>query len=357
MASILLSDLVDEFIASLDANGYAKNTVRNHGLAARSFLAHVGNIQAKHVTARHVDSYFAKRKAEKLQPASLNVYLVGLRALFKYATQRRYIPAAMDPTAHRRNFREMPKVRLHIPAADFPRLLDCAEHPRDRIVIALGLYLFLRKSEIKSLRVGDVDLARGHIAVRIPKTSELDHMPISAELDTELRRWLTWYAAHLGRELRSSDFLVPAKTPPIYLPGLHPQTNWAQGKEQAKLDPSKPVDKPELAVQRALVAFGEPVRDENGDSLREGVHTLRRSGARALFDRLVADGYDAAIRTVQSMLHHKHMSTTEGYLGIKLDIKRRDEMVRGKTLFPVSQENVVRMETVSGDKANTRQAV
>lgn len=355
--AILLSDLVDEFVATLRSNAYAANTVRNHSRPARYLLAHVGNIQVRHITPRHIDSYLAKRKTDDdLSAASLNVDLVGLRALFRHAVERRYLAPHQDPTQHRRNFREVPRDRLRLPAAEFPRLLDACEHPRDRIIVALGLYLFLRKSEIKALRVGDVDLARGVVTVRVEKTKQLDHMPISAELDAELRRWLTWYAASIDRPLDQYDHLVPAKTPPLYLPGQRPYENFEEAKMQARLKPEKPCNRPEEAVHRVLTALGYPVRDEDGGSLREGVHTLRRSGARALFDRLVAEGYDYAIRTVQSMLHHKSIVVTEGYLGVRLDEKRRDEIVRGKPLFPVSEENVVRMEKVNGE-ANAVRAV
>lgn len=357
MATILLSDLVDEFVDSLRANAYSKNTIRNHERAARYLLLHVGNIQARSVTPKHIDSYFAKRKSEKLGAGSLNVELVGLRALFRHAVQRRYIAAGTEPTAHRRPFREVPRDRLRIPAAEFPRLLEAAEHPRDRIVVALGIYLFLRQSEVRELRVRDVDLTHLTLTVRIQKTRELDYMPISEELERELRAWLTYYASHLDRELDGDDYLVPSKTPPLFLPGLDPRDNWARAKMQAKLNPSKPIHKPELAVQRALAAFGMPLRGDDGRSLSEGVHTLRRSGARALFDQLVSEGYDGAMRTVQSMLHHKSVTTTERYLGVGLDAQRRDDVVRGKAMFPVAEKNVLRMENRRGDKADIREAV
>ena len=79
---------------------------------------------------------------------------------------------------------------------------------------------------------------------------------------------------------------------------------------------------------------------------------MRRSGARALFDQLVQDGYDGAIRTVQAMLHHTSVTTTEVYLGIHLDKKRRDEAIRGKVMFPVSAENVVELGVARGNKAS-----
>ena len=358
MATTLLSDLVDEFIESAKANDYSKATIAHHERAGRGLLAFVGNIQARNVTPRHVDSYFAQRQSTgRVGAGQLNVELVSLRALFRFATQRRYVPSGADPTAHRRRFREVKRDRLRIPATEFDRLLDCAEHPRDRIIVGLGLFLFLRQSEVKVLRVGDVDLTHGEVAVTVIKTKGFDRMPISTELDRELRRWLTYYSEQLGRPLRPDDYLVPAKSPLLFQAGRSLKENLYASAVSEEFIPTKPMRLPHQAVQRALKRFGADLRDENDRSTNEGVHTLRRSGARALFDRLVQDGYDGALRTVQAMLHHASSQTTELYLGIHLDKKRRDEVVRGKPLFPVSTENVVDLEVRRGDIARVGQSV
>lgn len=344
MASILLSDLVDEFEASMRSNSYSKNTIRANMTTARAFLAHVGNIQVRNVTDRHVDKFFSEREAKNIAPTTLNLNLTSLRALFRFAARRRYLAAGTDPTAHRRKARVIKRDRQRVPAHHFGRLLDCAANPRDRIVIALGLYLFLRASEIRPLRFRDVDLDDGRLNVTIVKSSLRDSMPISAELDRELRRWLTFYASHLGRPLRPDDYLVPARERPAFIPGVGPRDNAALSRERFVLNPQRPYGHPELAVQTALVAYGMDIADDNGKSLGEGVHTLRRSGARALFDSKVQEGYDGALRLVQSMLHHSSSRTTEIYLGIHLDKKRRDDEIRGKEMFHFDTANVIPLE-------------
>jgi len=72
---------------------------------------------------------------------------------------------------------------------------------------------------------------------------------------------------------------------------------------------------------------------------------------------LVHSGYDGAMRTVQSMLHHASVTTTEGYLGIQLDKKRRDELVKGNRMFPVSTENVIGMEERRSEAEGRRDVV
>ena len=78
-----------------------------------------------------------------------------------------------------------------------------------------------------------------------------------------------------------------------------------------------------------------------GRAMGEGSHTLRRSGARALFDRLAESGYDRSLRIVQSMLHHSSVTITEKYIGVTPDQRSRDEIIKGQEMYPVREENVV----------------
>lgn len=337
-----LDHLVDEHIAAMRSSGLRPGTIRNAQRVCKLFMAHTGNIQVKHVTARHVDSYFAMRLTRNVVPETLNMELSILRTLFKTARLRAMCPAHFDPTAHRRPLKTRQKPKRRIPATEFPRMLDSAKHPRDRVALALSIYLLTRQSEMAYLRVGDVNLTNGELSVTVIKTGKFDVMPICAELDAELRRWLTWYSQRCG-PLRDDWYLVPAKAAPGANPG---RKGFAGDLLLSRIYPTRPMGRPEQIVQRALEACGYATRKDDGSSMRDGVHTLRRSAARELFDRLCEEGYDGAGRVVQSALHHSSFQQTETYLGIELDQKRRDDLIRGKSMFPIGGENVVRLEAV-----------
>jgi integrase len=345
MANMLLSPLVDEWIASLESNAFKPTTVRTYTAHARRFLNFVGNIQVKSVTAKRVDDYFNTLRARGQKGSSMNLAKVVLVQLFEFARQRRYL-GNFDPSpvAHRGNFPPSLRQRRRLGADEFPALLDAAPNPRDRITIALGLYLLLRQSEIMGLKVGDIDLRHGEVGVRIGKSDLFDYMPLSAELERELRRWLTFYAERAG-ELQDEWHLVPAKT-------AYKITEDSRHGGRMRVDvnayafrPERPFGEPHNAVIAAMAVLGYAERQDNGESHRDGIHTLRRSAARAIYDRLVDDGYDGALRTVQSWLHHKSSKTTELYLGVGFDTKRRNDMFKGKEMFPVKTgANVIRME-------------
>jgi integrase len=208
---LTLSDLIDTWVRSQASQGLAKGTIRNRELHLRAFMALVGNIQLRSIERRHADAYFehCRTKARPLQPSSLNAHKDSLDAFFKWTVIHRYLEADRNPMQGRRKFKVMPKDRLLIPASDFPRLLDSAPHPRDRIVVAMGLYLFPRQSEIRSTRIRDVDLERGYVRMWNHKSSSMDDMPVCEELDSEARRWLTFYSERVP--LEANHYFVPAK--------------------------------------------------------------------------------------------------------------------------------------------------
>ncbi len=106
---------------------------------------------------------------------------------------------------------------------------------------------------------------------------------------------------------------------------------------------------PSQVVQEALRKAGYPTKGE-------GVHTIRRSVARAYFDQETALGYDGALRSTQALLHHADGATTEGYLGLTHETKRRDQILLGKSfltaLVGTSDAEVVPMPA-RGEAAGT----
>lgn len=338
-----LSESISEYVASRKSHGYATNTIKNDRQALDRLLVAAGNIPTAKLDANHIDATMAAASQTR-GPGAMNAMQSSLAAFIKWAQQRGHLPRSSDPLAGRRYQKVQPRDRLRIPAADFGRVLDAAgrHHPRDRAIIAVGLFLMLRQSEARDLRVGDVNLADGEITVRIPKTKQVDVMPISSELDAELRVWLTAYTETVGK-LHPEWFLLPTRFSNSVLRDAATGRYAGDGTGQAVgLRPLKPCVRVHEVVKRSLGTAGYSVER------MEGMHTLRRSGARALFDELSQAGYDGALRTVQAMLHHASSTMTERYLGISLDKRTRDRKLSGKLMFPSLQaDNVVSLTVAS----------
>lgn len=328
-----LSETAQEYQEAMASEGQAKATLAAKRSILAFFVGHVGNIQTRNVTRRHVDTYFAMRQARGIKPASLNNELRIIRHYFNWCIDCKYLGAHDNPIGRRRDFKVQKKDMLRVPPERFAELLD-ASTERDRIANALGLFACLRQSEIRSLKVGDVDLSTGYLDVIVHKTKDYDKVPILLELKRELERWLRYYKVDQGvTQLDPNWYLVPAKR--------GNQFTGVGRRQLVEVEVTGPVLKPlqqmwnvEDCAKRALGAMGYELRDSSGRSTGLGCHTLRRSGARAIYDvKRKEEGFDGALRLVQQLLHHASQTTTEIYLGETLDKKMRDDQLRLRPLF------------------------
>mgnify|MGYP000096467161 CR=1 FL=1 len=322
-----LSDASKAFIEQRSASK-ATATLRNYNTTLNRLQFVVGDIDIATLDVEHVDRMVASMREQGLAAGSINNSIGNLSSFCKWARARGHMSHNQDPIADRDPIREQPKVLEWIPMSQFPHLLDSARDPLDRMLIAMGLYTMSRQSEIVNVQLKDIDLDAGFIDMTIFKSRDTDRVPISRELDRELRRYLKWYQQELGRPLEEGFYLICGKKP--------------VGFQTLGLDPYSWYKKPEEIVRRTLERAGMKTPD------RVGVHFLRRSAARAAFDELVKSGYDGALRQVQTWLHHKQSTQTEHYLGLTLDRDARDKQVRGRALFPsLEADNVVPLREVS----------
>ena len=338
MSGITLMEAREQYRGHLSAKGRKDRTIHNNIQPLNHLIRAVGDIQVASLRPQHIDKLFGR---QQWSPRTRNLYLGNLTLFFKYCRRMGWMPKDYDPCEGWENTR-VPRVQpLQVPAERFADLLAAAgeQHPRDRALVALGLYTFGRSSEIVTMRVDDLDFSRHTVAIFRHKTSQADILPMTSELEAEMLRWLNWYGEAVGG-LQGSYYLVPAlhQSPMVY----NPLTRLLEPSEAIQRPrPNKMIGHPYMPVQRALSRLGY-------DTGRTGGHTLRRSGALALFQSLRNTGYDSALRLVGSMLGHADTKMTELYLGIGVERIQRNEMLAGKPMLPdlVQTHPVTRLEAV-----------
>lgn len=331
---VFLNDAGNEYLAHLEARGKAPDTVRNRRITLTQLRETVGNIQLDSITPKHIDRW---RAAHAWQPRTANRKVAEVRSFLAWARARGYLNPNSDPVYGYSSEKVPTTQRLRIPVEEWPRILDAAPHPLERALIACGLYLMVRASELKGIRLRDVDLDAGEVLVWRPKVKRHDTLPICLELDAELRRWLTWYTATANPGPEA--YLLPNRSRSQTV--RDPKTGrLLRLANDARVNPLEPIDRPHRHVQMVLKPLGYDIAQEGG-------HTLRRSAARAYFDELADTGYDGALRRVQSVLDHTSSVTTEGYLGLSLDKEQRNKALRGKPMFRrhADADNVIRLDS------------
>lgn len=355
-ALVTLSEAIDEYL--MHRTNKARNTILANTRALSKFLAEVGNVQMRHLDVQHGQQFSLYLSGKYTNHNTINSHIDSLSGFVKWAHLRGYLPKGNNPMALIERATGEDPERYIVPMEDFRRLLNAAHSidpvtgeevgsPHDRIVVALGLYLFLRQSEIKTLKVGDVDLVRGQIKVQVHKDPKKKRyvMAISRRLDVELRRWFAWYAADTEQTfgtLPPTWYLVPRRKAPKLASHYGHRGGQVVPRETGNCLPTLMNTGPHRNVQRALVGIGVPIRDaDTGKSTGEGVHTLRRSGARAMFDRLCVKSHDGALKKVSGMLHHKSVVTTERYLQINPDQDALNDLIRGEDMFGEDELDMV----------------
>lgn len=311
---------------------YARSTILNDHSVLTRFLQGVGDPQCHLLESVACEEWFAG-EAERQLPTSYNKVRVRVLAFLAFCTRRGWLDG--DPMAEVRKRRtQARRPRLQLTGEQLRRMIETTANPRDRAMLSCGANTGLRSSDLCALRVGDIDQDQGYINIVIQKTQEADRLPITVDLDQELRRWLRWYTerlAILGVPLEKDMRLFPA------LGHCNVRRNGVM-EQYGDPQPYRALVHPARVVHRGLERIG--ITETSG----EGFHTLRRSVGRLVFEQASAEGHDASLRIAAAVLGHKNVATTEIYLGVSHDRVKRDAMLKGRSFLSQDLDNVVRLD-------------
>lgn len=174
------------------------------------------------------------------------------------------------------------------------QVLDAAarRHPRDHMMVCLGVYGGLRDSEMCDLQWADISFRTGTMDFYRRKQSSRTRLPINAQLMEALRTYYDWYTKEYG-PVDPNWYVLPSRW-------NSPAKSHAMS-HGWKLVPHKQTYSFIRDVKIALAVVG--MGKEN-----QGVHVLRRTFGWML---LQATG---DIRDVMVALGHRSQQTTEEYL-------------------------------------------
>lgn len=267
--------------------------------------------------------------ADKVHYGTFNTQLSQIRKFVEWLIRRKIVaPTVLDVmkslTPQQREF-------LRLSLQDLVRMVDGVEDPYERFVLAFGFQTLGREGEMMTRLWRHVDLENGSIEWyrnKVSKTANAnDHLPITMDLDRELRRWVLAYQEVMGEEIQADWHLIPHREGS----GLR---GWRYMPHQRRVRLG-------AIVQKHVQPYAPSV-----DLKGQGSHILRRSAARALYEQLLASGEPDPARIVQAMLGHASVVTTERYLGIRKDREKRDAALRGASLLSVPTDNVVELKAV-----------
>lgn len=272
--------------------GHSSATVRAYGADLRQFedfLRDVGCDLARpgEVSRRHVQQFLAALFHAGTAKSSMARKLAAVRSLFRYLLRMRHIVA--DPTSGIRNPRQEqrhPRVLnvdqtfalLDAPTEPSKEALETALHCRDLALAELLYGSGLRVSEAMALNVDDVEPRSGVLRV-LGKGSKERLAPLS---DTSVAALAEW--------LRLRPYLASSREQALFV-----------GKRGARLNRRQAARIIALLCARA------------GLPTAISPHGLRHSFA----THLLESGAD--LRSVQELLGHRRLTTTQRYTRLTLE--------------------------------------
>lgn len=313
------------------AQSQSESVRRSVGSLFRRFTARVNDCHVGSLRAEDIEDFF-------YGPGGLHTgagvttlanYRVMMLGFLRHCDRREWLarPVSQLTAGLREKSTQSNRNRFRMTRGELRRLMDAAEFPRDRALIAFVANTGLRISEAVRMRVRDVSFGKGELYVYLVKTKEEVTVPLSLDLEGELRAWLTTYTEAAG-DLKRGHYLFPVCLRHTFMPG-HAQVR----NPERVLNPEGMISNPQAIIKE--VAERAEIELEPGDAW----HTIRRSFARILYEDAREHGHDNALRIVQAALNHKEVSTTERYLGLDIERQRYADMIKGKRFLTADLDN------------------
>lgn len=285
--SMYISELIIDFIEHLEVErGRSQKTAENYHLYMQRLVEFAGDIPVHKITSELVRKYrlwlnrYENDTGETLSPITQSYHLIALRSFLAYCSKRDIETLTPEKI-------ELPKVRRKqvsfLSSEETERLIDAVEATtpqgiRDRAILELLFSSGLRVSELVNLNRDHINLKRGEFMVRGKGQKD---RPVF--ISPEASEWLTTYLD------TRADSAVP-----LFIRYSGFKTGDSKG-ESFRLTAR--------SVQRIVQHYAKLA----GITKQVSPHTLRHSFA----TDLLMNGAD--LRSVQSMLGHSNISTTQVY--------------------------------------------
>jgi integrase/recombinase XerD len=277
--------LVESFLNYLIVEcGLSDNTIRGYKGDLRNFsnyLQYEGIKQFQDLRAKMIVNFIEKEKQRRLSENSISRSLVTIKMLYKYMIMEGKISVNPMSSVNALKLRKhLPEVLHYNAVEEILRAPDCNDKLgiRDKAILELMYATGVRVSEVASIKVSWINFDYGYIRCQ-GKGSKQRIVPMGAEASKSIRRYLQEVRPFLVKIEGDEPLLFLSRTGKM----LRRENIWSIVKK--------------YAIKAGIRSNISP-------------HTLRHSFA----THLLEGGAD--LRSVQEMLGHSNISTTQIYTHI-----------------------------------------
>ena len=180
--------MIDEYREGKKVQGVTEGTLYEIALSLRSFERLAGRCSSKHITQNVIDNFILQRGTE-VKRATLNKDIRNLKTFVNWCRENRYLNGNIKI----KELKEEERSVRSLNDAQIKKLLKAAEpNPAIKMRILLGLGTGLRRGDIDSMKISDVDFEKNSITTTSRKTKKsMASRPVSAEVMSRLSKYVS----------------------------------------------------------------------------------------------------------------------------------------------------------------------
>jgi site-specific recombinase XerD len=265
-----MTHVIINFRRHLKRRNFSPHTVKYYLNIIKQYVIWL-DVPLEQATVEKVDAYIDYLHRKRLHPASINLYLVIIRAFYDYLRYEERVDLT-NPVKRNRRLRVPKPLPRSLRDQEVERLFGVIKGKRDIAMFKLMLRSGLRVEEVSNLSLGDIDLKKRRILVQQGKGRKDRVVYISDDAHDALVAYLKIRSHYRVKKV----FLVENGTykgQPISIRG----------------------------IQKRIEYYAKKA------GLKVSCHRLRHTMATQLLNA------EAEVETIQDLLGHNWITTTQRY--------------------------------------------
>ncbi len=179
--------MIEEYRESKNVQGVTEATLYEIALTLRHFERLIGKCSSKQIAQNSIDKFILQR-GEEIKRTTLNKDIRNLKTFINWCRENRYL----NGNIKLKELKEDERPVKSLNGEQIRKLLSAAEsYPSVKMRVLLALGTGLRRGDIESLSISDIDFENSSITTSSRKTRKsMGSRPVSNVVMTELSRYV-----------------------------------------------------------------------------------------------------------------------------------------------------------------------
>ena len=181
----------EEYIYNKKVRGDEESSIYEVALTMRHFVRLAGKFNSKQITQNVIDKFILDRGNE-VKRSTVNKDIRNMKAFIHWCRKNRYLNREIELNLLKEDDRPVKSLST----TQIRKLLSASKpHPRLRMRIILALGTGLRRGDIESWRVSDLDFETSYVTTRSTKTRKsMGSRPVPVPIMVELKKYVSGLA-------------------------------------------------------------------------------------------------------------------------------------------------------------------